>query len=370
MRRGHLVTLLVLFSALLLQGQERERGPAEPSIIEEKPVSPAEKVSKEEGLEALPEWSPEDALLLREGGLIPGEELLSETIGDLVLPPPPVPVPEIIPLETDPEVSENGPELIGEEYIDEYFGQRPVTFLLDPQELLSRQALRDRESFLQYHAGDSEVDLYVYLFDGEQELPEGVTIEQVFEQHYQSSGPTALVFYYLGMPERSQLALSESITEVVSLDEQKRALRNAIQEAFEKSDSAYQLDNFAVELSIRLYWFEKAMAGADPTPPMAAAINQEGTPPVLEDPAVALSLLIQLKPVGIGVGILLGAVGLGFLGRWIAEQRFRYTFPEVESAILLGAPHAAGVGAVVSFGSAQLPAAQQRDQVPDYLQRM
>ena len=77
-----------------------------------------------------------------------------------------------------------------------------------------------------------------------------------------------------------------------------------------------------------------------------------------------------LQPFAMGAGILLGAVGFGFLGRWIAERRIRYTFPEVDSAALLGAPHAAGVGAVISFGSAQLPAAQQRDQVPDYLQRM
>ena len=74
--------------------------------------------------------------------------------------------------------------------------------------------------------------------------------------------------------------------------------------------------------------------------------------------------------VGWGVGFLAVVAGLGFAGRWIAERRIRYVFPEIENSQLLGAPHAAGVGAVVSFGSSQLPPAKQRDQVPDYLQRM
>ena len=55
---------------------------------------------------------------------------------------------------------------------------------------------------------------------------------------------------------------------------------------------------------------------------------------------------------------------------YLADRRIRYVFPEVETGPLLGAPHAAGVGAVVSFSSAQLPPSQQRDQVPDYLQRL
>ena len=64
------------------------------------------------------------------------------------------------------------------------------------------------------------------------------------------------------------------------------------------------------------------------------------------------------------------AGGLGWAGRIIALRRVRYVFPEVEVGTLLGAPHAAGVGAVISFSSAQLPPSQQRDQVPDYIHRM
>ncbi len=72
----------------------------------------------------------------------------------------------------------------------------------------------------------------------------------------------------------------------------------------------------------------------------------------------------------LAAGVLVLAAGLGWAGRIIALRRVRYVFPEVEVDSLLGAPHAAGVGAVISFSSAQLPPSQQRDQVPDYIHRM
>ena len=343
----------------------------DPEVEVSAPVDPAQLA--EEQLPSLPEWSEEDQRLLDEGTLVPGADLLSETLGDLELPPPP-PLPDPPPEIITPGTGEQPPAIldgvVGQEFVDEYFGQRPFNYLLDPQELLSRQESADRSSFLQYHAGDSEIDLYVYLFDARQELPEGVTIEQVFEQNFGTGVPSVLVFYYLGMPERSEMALSREIKEVVSLDEQQRALRNAIQEAFEKSDPTYQLDNFTVELSIRLYWFEKALVGHDADPETAGALE---VPAVLPDEGLE-PIVEGWRPVLInvawGVGFLVVVAGLGFAGRWIAERRIRYEFPEIESSPLLGAPHAAGVGAVVSFGSAQLPPAKQRDQVPDYLQRM
>jgi hypothetical protein len=58
----------------------------------------------------------------------------------------------------------------------------------------------------------------------------------------------------------------------------------------------------------------------------------------------------------------------GALGWWL-RRRARYRFPELDVEPRLGGAHAAGVGAVISFASAALPPASQRDQVPDYLRR-
>lgn len=324
-------------------------------------------------LPPLPEWDPEDLEKVKSGEIIPGNDLFREDLEDLVLPVPPpvVPAPETLTPEPEPEVIEELPTVIPERFHAAYFGQRTAAFLVDPQELLSRQEYRDRESFLEYHAGDSEVNLYIYLFDAEQELPEGVTIDMVFRDHFTGAGPTALVFYYLGMPARTEMMLSEDIREAISKEERVRALRTAVEEAFEKSDPAYQLDNFSVELSIRLYWFEKAMAGP-------VAVASEGGSAAEMAQSLALTQARERRKTGIEflmtglwiLGVLVLAAGLGWAGRIIALRRVRYIFPEVEVDPLLGAPHAAGVGAVISFSSAQLPPSQQRDQVPDYIHRM
>lgn len=315
-----------------------------------------------QGLPPLPKWSPSDFEKLQKGELIPGSDFFIEQ----ELPMLPVVPPE----ELEPtEPIEEFPTTIEDRFHSEYFVVRPKPLLVDPQELLSRQEYRDRESFLAYHAGESVIDLYIYLFDAKQELPEGVTIDSVFAQHFEGSGPTAVVFYYLGMPERSQLVLSQEIRAVASEEEHQRALRKAVQEAFEKSDPAYQLDSFLVELSIRLYWFEKAMSEGE-LPTVSAAEGGDLAGAQTEVPGASPGMNRTITNVLIGVVFLVTVGGLGWIGRIFADRKIRYEFPEVDSGTLLGAPHAAGVGAVVSFRSAQLPAAQQRDQVPDYIQRM
>ena len=70
-------------------------------------------------------------------------------------------------------------------------------------------------------------------------------------------------------------------------------------------------------------------------------------------------------PVGVMAATLVAACALSFWTR----RRARYRFPEFEVEPRLGGAHAAGVGAVISFASAALPPASQRDQVPDYLRR-
>jgi hypothetical protein len=53
---------------------------------------------------------------------------------------------------------------------------------------------------------------------------------------------------------------------------------------------------------------------------------------------------------------------------WL-KRRARHRFPEFEVEPRLGGAHAAGVGAVISFASAAVTPASQRDQMPDYLRR-
>src|SRR5690606_30151052 len=72
--------------------------------------------------------------------------------------------------------------------------------------------------------------------------------------------PAAVVYYYLGAPQRSVMYLSPSLTDAVSVAEQRRALQSSVMQAFSSAEPAGQLEAFSVQMSIRLYWMERMMA--------------------------------------------------------------------------------------------------------------
>lgn len=319
----------------------------------------------------LPVWQDGELAELEKSGWIPGAHLLTgEAIGD-----DPVEA-AVEPLQVEPpkpgEIgADSAPSpVIEEKYLAAYFGERPDSFLVDPQGLLGPSDFRDRLGFLNYHASDSNVDLFVYVMGGDQEIPSEVRDEETIERFFSEGRPAAIIYYYLGAPQRSVLYLSPSLTDAISSPEQHRALESSVMQAFEKTDSAEQLERFLVQMSIRIYWMERVISGepvtanTDPqkilTPGDAGA--GEASAGMIWLRARAVELVI---PGSLFSGILL--VALVFL-RWL-RQRARYRFPEFEVEPRLGGAHAAGVGAVISFASAALPPASQRDQVPEYLRR-
>ena len=324
-------------------------------------------------LPALPVWSPSDYEKVKSGEIVAGENFFNPlpVDPDATIEPPVVDLPE--PAE-EPEEELEVDTTMSREDLAAYFREIPRNergeedFLTDPQELLSRQEFRDRQSFLDYHSSESNIDIFVYLFDDRQEFPADTRIETVYEDLFVMHGPVALVFYHLGTPDRSQLFMSPEISAVISQDQQDRTLRAAIIEALEKSDAAYQLDNFLVELSTRLYWVERELSLVAVSNEIQGSEQGDGGVGI-EGASEAESLRLVIRTT-----ILLGSIAvIGFAGwaGWIWWQhRRRYRFPEVESSELLGAPHAAGVGAVLSFSNSHLSPSKQRDQVPDYAERM
>lgn len=260
---------------------------------------------------------------------------------------------------------------IAEKFLPEYFAERPKSFLIDPQALLSVSDYRDRLSFLNYHANDSSIDLYVYIIGGDQEIPSAVREEETIERFFSEGRPAAIVYYYLGAPQRSAVYLSPSITDAISAAEQRRALESSVMQAFEKTQAGEQIERFLVQMSIRIYWMERMLAGEPIT-----RISSPVVGPVLgksrkssEDPVKFQWFQEEARKLAIPAGVLLASVGAALVfGAWL-RSRNQYLFPEFEVEARLGGAHAAGVGAVISFASAAVPPALQRDQVPDYLRR-
>lgn len=299
------------------------------------------------------------AILLTDD-LIPGE-VQQPTAGPLELEPP---LPEEIAEDLKP-FSE-----VAEKFLPAYFADRPATFLVDPQALLTPAEHRDRLNFLNYHSSDSSIDLFVYLLGGNQEIPSAVRQEEIAERFFSAGRPAVVVYYYLGAPQRSVVYLSPSLKGSVSSVEQHRALESSVMQALERTHPAEQFEKFLVQMSIRIYWMERVLASESTTaaPPtvMPATAGEKRA-------AVKSAKLLWLQeqvnrfaiPAAMVLAALLTASGLN---HWL-RMRARYRFPEFEVEPRLGGAHAAGIGAVISFASAAVPPASQRDQVPDYLRR-
>lgn len=314
----------------------------------------------------LPEWTEEDRKALAEGTLRPGAALLAQ--GDEA-PEGVAPTEEEPPSAEEIAPRESESDEVPERFLDDYFGRPPVGFLVDPQALLDVKAAKDRSEFLRYHGGDSGIDLYVYLFGGDQDIPSGVRHEELAERFFSSGKPAAVVLYFLGSPQRSLIQLSPSLGDSVTAAEQQSALTNSVGEALAKADPIEQLEAFCVRMSIRLYWMERAAGLANGVP--SPAVEEPGSAP-LEAGVPGSERLeerfsewadLWLAPVGV-VGGTLAVSGIGW---WLARSRRRFRFPEFEVSPRLGGGHGAGVGAVLSFGSTSQSPASQRREVPDYL---
>ena len=142
-------------------------------------------------------------------------------------------------------------------------------------------------------------------------------------------------------------------------------------QAFERTKPAEQFEKFLVQMSIRIYWMERMLAGEPATGemlPSASPVSASGEKVAVKSAKFLWLQALALQaavPAALLLGVLMTAFGCN---HWL-RLRARYRFPEFEVEPRLGGAHAAGVGAVISFASAAVPPASQRDQVPDYLRR-
>jgi hypothetical protein len=309
----------------------------------------------------LPEWQAADKEALKKREFVPGAMLLTE---DSLAGPA---AQEVEPPKPE-EIEQAATPVVAEQYLEPYFGERPKHFLVDPQGLLSDKDARDRENFLNYHSGDSAIDLFVYLFDGHQEIPSEVREEEIVERHFSGGKPAVVVYYYLGAPEKSDIYVSPLIADSVSAADQRRALASSVEEALEKPDKVAQFEAFCVQLAIRIYWMERAtglVTEVGTTPqvrPLVKAVKKEEKPSATK--AKVEAMVAEWGPsAGImGAAVFVVAGGLAF-----ARRQARYRFPVFEVPPRMGGSHAAGIGAVISFGSTTQSPSSQRNEVPDYL---
>jgi len=333
---------------------------------EEEPV--AEKLS-------LPQWTAEDWEALQRGELIPGsgiiggqawERLFSDDLG---------------PIEWDPEVKEIpaektevtvSPTEIGEEFLSSYFHDAPTSFLVDPQGLLMNKEREGLERFLEYHAANSGLDLYFFLFDTKQEIPVDESLDGVVLDHFGGDESSAVVFYFMGDPKRVELRFSEKVSGGINRGDKRDLIKLSLEDALENEEQLAQLEAFASQLSKRLSWLERRLEGEGLLSERDKILGSKGE----EKPGVLASLWLDFTgdsqaflAVVLSVSFAL-SVGLFVFLRYLADRNRVFVFPDAQGSPVMGAPHAPGVGSIISYANRTQPPSLQRNNYPDYLQRM
>ena len=330
--------------------------------------------------ESLPQWKDEDYERLRRGEIIAGIDILvedKEVMASLQLSLSD----EVLPVLPEDAIVVYDPKIVPDDFLEHYF-KPSENYLIDPQKLLSSQEYLDQQGFLNYHAENSSLKIKIYLFDGEQNLPSSHTIDEICDKLYADQTLTAVVFCFMGNPDRNQLSLTGSGSGEITRADQRSILEQARIKAASKSDPVMQLESFAVQLSISLFWMEedleKVMASlaAEKSRALAEKAWQSNEKIGQVDVVTADDLkgfemirnLLHWFVLGL-VGLLcILLAGMVFWRRWRKSQRF--LFPVIELPKRLGANYAAGVGAVLIFHKKLGSPSKQRDQIPDYLRRM
>jgi hypothetical protein len=241
---------------------------------------------------------------------------------------------------------------ISGEYAGAYFDAAPAEGLVDPQLLLSEFKRYDLEELLTYHEQESPYLIRILLFEGGQELPDGVTLRSLHDDWY-GDEPVALLAYFMGQPDRAVVEFGRLARDGVSGTALEGVLESSVEQALVVENDFHQLERFGMELSVQLYWLERQLGLEAPAPArgdeMAAAKAAVGDG-WWHDPVA------MLEPVPrwawIGGGSLLPLVLVGGMVRVLRRSGGSrgYLFPDYEIEPRLGGEHSGGGHGLMSFG--------------------
>jgi hypothetical protein len=232
------------------------------------------------------------------------------------------------------------------DFMYEYVTQKPVQYLIDPQYLLGELQALDVSSFLKFHGSEAEFDIYAFVFEGYQEVGSSENLQERGEKWFPGE-PSALLSYYLGEPQKTQLVFCGGLKESVAENKRKEILADCIRDSLVAQDPTAQFERFLTRLSVRLFWLQRELDA----PQIGQGTLGAGS---AEEPARAFWKIPGATTAISALVFLASAIFLGVaIGIWMmrkgTEIHAVHIFPIPEIAPRLGAPHSGGNSAMVRF---------------------
>lgn len=245
------------------------------------------------------------------------------------------------------------------------------SLLLDPQGLLPETQTEDLSRLLAFHAENAGVGASFLMLDARQKLPPDADLSRLASGSL-TRGAICLAVYPLGAPTRARLFLSQRVTQSVDAAYLQAMAGACIREAAEIPDPIEQLQRFATQLSIRLFWLERAFPAVKPEPvAVDEPVAETGPQPLSEvaatEPAVAVTVAAPVASAletfwrqwgwqlaGGGAFVVALAVAGILLLRWRARRLRRtvWLLPDYDlrHAPRFGGAHCGACGASVNYG--------------------
>jgi hypothetical protein len=268
----------------------------------------------------------------------------------------------------------------------------PDTLLFDPLGLLAEAHTEDLRRLLSNHASEAVITARILVIDHDQTLPKSASLAAL-ASGVMTQKPTCLVVYPLGEPKRTRLFTSTDVSKATPPGYLAKLLEACVRDSEQVSDGVEQLGRLATQLSIRLFWLERAFDFKAPEPPpeeqvlkatpvpMPLEDNNQPSPapePTASSPVVASETSHDLLPevvaapppsiipaaalekwsmiamrtawIVAALCVLIASVFVGW--RWHSRRlrQMVWLLPEDEHAERLGGPHCGGSGAAIKYG--------------------
>lgn len=238
------------------------------------------------------------------------------------------------------------------EYLSACNQALPTEYLIDPGMLVPEMQSQDMMRFMEFHARDARIKLYILITAPDCKLPEGVDLGKIASGSLLQTDACLLV-YPLGEPWRSRLFVSKSVHAQTSTEFLSETIQSCVNEAMQASDVHDQLHRYAVHLSTRLFWLQKALGTKSPLVAdkgqSLAEVRSEGITVAQNGSSISLAFVWSL-----GGLLLCGVIGVTIhrLHRhWQFKQRSRvWMLPEPETVPRLGGAFTGGGGGIIRYG--------------------
>ena len=223
-------------------------------------------------------------------------------------------------------------------------------FLIDPEVHLPEMQAQAMREFLEFHAHDARIQLHVLVLPKDKKWPDTLPFDRIASGSLLAQ-ESCLVVYPLSEPWRAQMFLTRSIHSHASDNFLHETLQACVSSALQTTDAHDQLHRYVVELSTRLFWLQKALAGRAGTnsaddKDMATITREEeksGSPT-----SMTSVLLIAGGAVAVMVIALL-AIWFGARRLRTRQTKFVWYFPEPETVPRLGGAFTGGGGGMLRY---------------------